>query len=82
MAISRKDRIRAERRAKRVRGAQHRGVVPRVSVFRSLKGIYGQIIDDVQHQTVVSCTSKQLTNVTGDKKTVAYISPVRRCLWR
>jgi large subunit ribosomal protein L18 len=72
VAISRKDRIRTERRAKRIRGAQQRGVLPRVSVFRSLKNIYGQVIDDANHVTLASCESKQLTNVKGDKKAVAH----------
>jgi large subunit ribosomal protein L18 len=71
VAISRKDRIRTKRRTQRVRGAQHRGVVPRVTVFRSLKGFYGQIIDDNAHKTLVSSSSSQVASVTGDKKSVA-----------
>ena len=71
MAISRKDRIRTIRRTQRVRNAQHRGIVPRVSVFRSLKYIYGQIIDDVAHKTLVSSGPTQVKSVTGDKKAIA-----------
>ncbi len=71
MAISRKDRIRMERRTQRVRNAQHRGVVPRVSVFRSLKYIYGQIIDDANHTTVVSSGPAHVKSVKGDKKAIA-----------
>ncbi len=71
MAISRKDRIRTERRAQRVRNAQKRGIVPRVSVFRSLKYIYGQIIDDVAHKTLVSSGPMQVKSVKGDKKAIA-----------
>ncbi len=68
---TRKDKIRTERRAARVRNAQHRGVNPRVSVFRSLSHIYGQIIDDVTMKTVASSSSLVLENVSGDKKSVA-----------
>lgn len=72
MAVSRKDKIRTTRRTQRVRNAQHRGIVPRVSVFRSLKHISGQIIDDVHHKTLASSGSMQLTTVSGDKKAVAH----------
>lgn len=71
MAISRKDRIRTTRRTQRVRAAQHRGIVPRVSVFRSLKYLYGQIIDDVQHKTLLSSGPAHVTSVKGDKKAIA-----------
>lgn len=33
---------------------------PRVSIFRSNKGIYGQIIDDVNGVTIVSASSKEI----------------------
>lgn len=33
---------------------------PRVSVFRSNKGIYGQLIDDINGTTLVSASSKEL----------------------
>lgn len=49
--------------------------VPRVSVFRSLKQIYAQVIDDNQHKTIASCSSLELAKdakkLTGDKKTIA-----------
>ncbi len=72
MAISRKDRIRAKRRTMRVRSRLTKGVVPRVAVFRSLKHIQGQIIDDMAQTTLVSCASFQLKDAKGDKKTKAY----------
>lgn len=72
MAVSRKDKIRTTRRTQRVRNAQQRGVVPRVSVFRSLKNIYGQIIDDVRHITLVSSGPTQVTSTKGDKKAIAH----------
>lgn len=73
MAIHKKDRIRAARRELRVRGKLKRfGMPPRVSVFRSLKHIYAQIIDDMNQNTIVSCSSLEMGNVKGDKKAVAH----------
>lgn len=72
MAISRKDRIRKKRRAMRVRSRLQKGVVPRVIVFRSLKHISGQIVDDSAGTTLVGCASFQLKDVAGDKKVVAH----------
>lgn len=46
--------------------------LPRVSVFRSLKQIYAQIIDDAARKTLVSCSSLELKKVAGDKKAVAH----------
>ena len=39
---------------------------PRLSVFRSNKFIYAQIIDDEANRTIVACSSKD-NNVTTDK---------------
>lgn len=72
MAISKKDRIRAQRRILRVRGNLKQGSLPRASVFRSLKHFYGQIIDDNKHTTVASCSSQHVRGVTGDKKAIAH----------
>jgi large subunit ribosomal protein L18 len=74
MASSKKDLIRKKRRKLRVRNAYSLGVEhkPRISVFRSLKHIYAQIIDDIKGATIVSCSSMTL-NVTGDKKAQAYL---------
>lgn len=67
MAIGKKDRIRAQRRALRIKSKIKRvSSQPRVSVFRSAKHIYAQIIDDVVQKTLVSCSSAQLKN-SGDK---------------
>ena len=44
--------------------------MPRVSVFRSLKQIYAQIIDDAQHATLVSCSSLQIST-NGTKTEIA-----------
>lgn len=51
--LSRRDRIKKGIR-KRVSGSSER---PRLSVFRSNKGIYAQIVDDVTGKTVVSASS-------------------------
>lgn len=61
MKLTRKELI--QRRHKRVRrnvfGTSER---PRLAVFRSNKHIYAQVIDDTQHQTLVSASTldKQL----------------------
>jgi len=51
--LSRRDRIKKGIR-KRVSGSAER---PRLSVYRSNKGIYAQIIDDVTGKTLVSTSS-------------------------
>ena len=68
MATNRKDRIRKKRRIMRVRSNLKKGVLPRVSVFRSLKYIYGQVIDDQTHQTVASSSSLVVSKGKEDKK--------------
>ena len=72
MATHKKDRITAARRVLRVRSRVKRyGMPPRVSVFRSLKHMYAQIIDDMGQHTIASCSSHELGNVQGDKTAVA-----------
>lgn len=67
MALKREKVKRSRRRARRVRsGLSCKEGLPRVSVFRSLKQIYAQIIDDSKHVTLVSSSSKEL-NDRGDK---------------
>ena len=51
--LSRRDRIKKGIR-KRISGSSER---PRLSVYRSNKGIYAQIIDDVTGKTIVSASS-------------------------
>ena len=51
--LSRRDRIKRGIR-KRLSGSSER---PRLSVYRSNKGIYAQIIDDVTGKTLVSASS-------------------------
>ena len=73
MAVSRKDRIRSKRRTLRIRAHLKKAAspLPRLSVFRSLKNIYAQVIDDKEHNTVASCSSADLKDVSGDKKAIA-----------
>lgn len=71
MSIQKKINKRKERRALHVRSRIKRDTtLPRISVFRSLKQIYAQIIDDAQHATLVSCSSLQIS-VQGTKSDVA-----------
>ncbi len=73
MATNRKDRIRVQRRTRRVRRALKRfGMMPRVSVFRSLRYVYAQVIDDKQHRTLAACSSLELKDLKGDKKAIAH----------
>ena len=55
----------------RVRSGLQKGKLPRVTVFRSLKQIYGQLIDDKTGSTVASVASSQLKEPSGDKKEIA-----------
>jgi large subunit ribosomal protein L18 len=74
MASSKKDLIRKKRRKLRVRNSYSLGIEtkPRISVFRSLKHIYAQIIDDVKGITIASCSTMSL-DAAGDKKAQAYL---------
>jgi len=73
MSKHRKIKARAKRRALRVRRKLKNGAdLPRVSVFRSLKNISAQIIDDAVRKTLVSYSSLGVKELSGDKKTVAH----------
>ena len=54
-----RERIRSERRVARVRRALKKAANgrPRLSVFRSTKNIYAQVIDDVAGKTLVSAST-------------------------
>lgn len=52
----------------RVRGAASR---PRLSVFRSNRFVYGQIIDDVTGRTLLSADSKAVLVASKTKKSVS-----------
>ncbi len=78
MKSQHKKNVRALRRRRHVR--KHlRGTTerPRLTVFRSHKNIYCQIIDDSEHKTLVSCSSRDvdlqepLKGVEGTKRDIA-----------
>lgn len=71
MSLKRKIAQRAQRRALRVRAKLRNTGNPRVSVFRSNRYIYAQVIDDAVHNTVASCSSLELEGLKGDKKAIA-----------
>ncbi|MCH5226156.1 MAG: 50S ribosomal protein L18 [Muribaculaceae bacterium] len=58
--IARRNKIKTRIRGK-ISGTSQR---PRMSVFRSNKGIYVQVIDDVAGQTLVAASSKGITEGT------------------
>ncbi|MBQ1723705.1 MAG: 50S ribosomal protein L18 [Muribaculaceae bacterium] len=63
--IQRRNKIKARIRGK-ISGTPER---PRLSVFRSNKQIYAQVIDDVAGNTLVSASSKGITE--GNKSEIA-----------
>lgn len=65
--LERREKIKAGIR-KRVSGNTER---PRLTVFRSNKHIYAQIINDETGLTLASASSKQLDNMSGSPKDVA-----------
>lgn len=71
MSILKRNKLKAHRRALRVREKIKLSGHPRVSVFKSLNQIYGQVIVDSLNKTVVSCSSLELKGISGDKTAVA-----------
>ncbi len=72
MSVERKIKQRTLRRVLRTRkNITSERRLPRVAVFRSLKHIYAQVIDDSAHRTLAACCSSELKDATGDKKSVA-----------
>jgi large subunit ribosomal protein L18 len=61
-------KLRSQRRKFRVRN-HLLGDRLRVSVFRSNKHIFAQIIDDKAHKTLASCSSLDITTTSKDNKT-------------
>ena len=73
MNLQKKVEIRRKRRGFRVRN-KFRGFDQkklRVTVFRSLKHIYSQIIDDLGHKTILSASSIDQKNSGKSKKEIA-----------
>ena len=56
-------RVRQERVRKKVSGTPER---PRLSVFRSLKHIYAQVIDDTTGRTIVAASSQEAIQPASD----------------
>jgi len=56
IARQKKRQIRHLRVRKKISGSPE---VPRLSVFRSNKNIYAQLVDDVKKETLLSCNSKE-----------------------
>lgn len=59
-----KREIRRAKNRKTIKGTKTK---PRLVVFRSLKSIYAQIIDDSQGKTLVSASSLELKDTKGSK---------------
>lgn len=74
MALAKSDRrLRIRRRIRKVvEGTNSR---PRLSVFRSNKEIYAQLIDDVSGNTLISASSreKSITEQDGNKTEKAFL---------
>lgn len=60
-----KNREKKARLRKKLRSRSH---YPRLSVFRSNKATYAQIIDDRQGKTIAAASTKELKAKTKDKK--------------
>ena len=73
-----KSNIATERRKRRVRRAiaANAGVRPRLSVFRSSKQIYAQIIDDEQGRTLAAASTIEKA-LRGQLKTGATVEAAR-----
>ncbi len=72
MSLQKRVQLREKRRKFRVRNKlnSESGRV-RVSVFRSAKHIYAQLIDDQQHKTLFSGSTLNLEKSSNDKKDLA-----------
>jgi large subunit ribosomal protein L18 len=72
MSLVKRKNQRRHRRTLRVRSAFTGSTLPRVSIFRSLNHIYGQVIDDMNGKTLVSCSTLELENLKGSKSEKAH----------
>lgn len=69
MSLERKIKLQRTRKKLRVRSKlKFNMAIPRVSVFRSLNQIYGQVIDDAQGKTLVSFSSLDLKEKAPKKE--------------
>lgn len=64
--------ISRRKRARRIRAKVSGSAVrPRISVFRSLRGIYAQAIDDATGKTVIGARSTEITKKTKGRVELA-----------
>ncbi len=66
MKLQKRITLQKERRQYRVRNKLRAGERPRLSVFRSNKHIYAQIIDDEQGKTLVSASTAEPSQRSDD----------------
>ncbi|HJM69011.1 MAG TPA: 50S ribosomal protein L18 [Candidatus Babeliales bacterium] len=72
MSLETKNQKRKLRRKRRTSAKiRAKGGSVRVSVFRSLKQVYGQVIDDATHATLAASSTVELKDPKGDKKELA-----------
>jgi large subunit ribosomal protein L18 len=72
VSLQKKLKNKTRRRVLRVRSGQlSRGSKLRITVFRSLKQIYAQIIDDIKGHTLLSYSSVNIQKPTGKKSEIA-----------
>ena len=67
MSLEKNIALRKKRRKFRSKKALKRGQLPRVSVFRSLKHMYAQVVDDKEQKTIASSSTLALKDAKGDK---------------
>jgi large subunit ribosomal protein L18 len=85
MDTAQKKRLARQRRHRRVRktifGTAER---PRLNVFRSLKHVYGQVIDDTTGQTLVSASTieREVSALLGEKNKTEQAAIVGQVLAR
>ncbi len=68
MSVRSKLNLQREQRAERVRTKIRTSGLPRISIFRSLKHVYAQVIDDATGTTLAQASSLTLENLSADKK--------------
>jgi large subunit ribosomal protein L18 len=72
MSLIRKKEKQKTRRALRVHAKIRKNATrPRLSVFRSLKHFYAQVIEDKSGKTLCACSTVELKDLAGDKKAQA-----------
>jgi len=68
-------KLKSQRRVRRKAGIRKRVIGtpqrPRLTVYRSIKHIYAQIIDDLDGKTVVAASSAQIGDASAGNKTGA-----------